>query len=375
MLVGLSVHVAAVLGYYFYPEYFYKIQEKVETKLVALTGGFPSIANRSTPQISVDPIAANFTPWVAAQDPNSASPGEIKIGAKRYKTVPEAVAALQDGGLLEIGEGTYRTAFVVKTNNVHIKGNGRVLLEGAAIGGKAAIITQGNNIRISNIECKSISVSDGNGACVRHEGIGLELDHVYFHQSEQGLLSGNKGKLDQVTISNSRFEKLGNGGRAHGVYVNGGHLTISDSLFLSARSQGHEIKSRAINTRIQRSVVASLGGVDSRLIDIPNGGRLTIVDSVLEQGPNSSNMDMIGYGLEGSLQEENTIILQGNTILLERNNGNQLLHISEGVPAAITKNNIIISDSKISLKGANYFFEDRDEAGIKAYPYLPPVPK
>ena len=86
------------------------------------------------------------------------------------------------------------------------------------------------------------------------------------------MLTGpNPGR---ILIRNSRFERLGLNGTAHGIYVGGGELYVYQSEFLRSKSQGMEIKSRARKTVIERSVIASLDGVDSRLLDIPNGGEL-----------------------------------------------------------------------------------------------------
>ena len=76
-------------------------------------------------------------------------------------------------------------------------------------------------------------------------------------------------------------------------------MVIRRSEILSSKGQGHEVKSGGYVTLIEDSVIASMDGVDSRLIDVTQGGRLTIRRSVLEEGRASANSDMIGYALEG----------------------------------------------------------------------------
>lgn len=375
-LVGVLTHLGGALGYLAFPdrvsEIYWKVNFKLSSYFNQLSGELPDSAET----IDIfEAIKSNFESWKPAYREGQAGPGEIVIGDRHYKTLKSAVNALKDGDVLSLGTGLYDKGIVIKENNVQLIGNGHVVFEGASINGKASIITKGNNITISNIECRAVSVADGNGACVRHEGLGLTLDSVYFHDSEQGLLSGKKKGDDQIVVTKSRFENLGNQGSAHGIYVDDGSLKIVDSLFLSSRREGHEIKSRAQRTHITRSVIASLGGRDSRLIDIPNGGRVLIEKSVLEQGPVSSNMDMIGYGLEGAKHKNNQFVLEGNTIILERNRGNRLLHSARGMPAPVASNNIIISSTKTTLDGNNYFFKDREEIGMKAYPFLPPIPE
>src|SRR5690606_29444700 len=151
---------------------------------------------------------------------------------------------------------------------------------------------------IEGLECSGISVRDRNGACVRLEGRDLTLRGVNFHDSEQGVLSGGNNGL--VEIEDSMFNRLGEGGQAHGIYIGGGDtaLSVRHSHFLDTRNEGHAIKSRAPVNTIRDTVIASLDQVDSRAIDLPEGGRTIISGNVIEEGPNSSNWDSIGVGLE-----------------------------------------------------------------------------
>jgi len=297
---------------------------------------------------------------------------EIRIGERRFTSLKAASRALRNGDQLDIGPGIYREPLVIRANGVHVLGHGRVVIERTSAEGKAAIITKGNDIRISNIECRHISVSDQNGACIRHERQNLTLDHVYFHDAEQGLLSG--AKPGKVHILRSRFEQLGKLGQAHAIYVGGGQLIIEDSQILSSRNWGHEIKSRALETTLIRSVVASLGGNDSRLLDLPHGGILEVRDSVLEQGPASSNEGAIGFGLEGRRHPEQRLTLSGNIIILERPGTNLLFQLADGLPAPQLSRNLVISEEDPQLGGDNLWMESRAVLGMGDYPVLPPVP-
>ncbi|RMF73370.1 MAG: hypothetical protein D6740_04060, partial [Alphaproteobacteria bacterium] len=213
-----------------------------------------------------------------------------------FHSLKAAFEAARPFSRIHIGPGEWLEAAVVAAEGVVIEGKG-AHLKGRAAEGKAAIVVKADNVEIRDIECSGIAVPDRNGACVRLEGRNLALSGVHFHDSEEGLLTGPDPGI--VAIWNSRFERLGRAGRAHGIYVGGGRLHISRSFFLAARDQGHEIKSRAVETIIEDTVIASLAGADSRLLDISHGGRLIIRRCVLEEGAASVNSDMIGYGLEG----------------------------------------------------------------------------
>jgi len=318
-------------------------------------------------------IAINFAPWQPLYD-FKIPPGIILVSGMPYHSLKEAQAALRDGDVMVMAEGIYTEPLVIVKNNVEVRGSGRVVFDGASAEGKAAIITKGKDISISNIECRNIAVPDQNGACVRAEGDGLVVDHVYFHDSEQGILSGNQ---QTIKIIDSRFEHIGKLGLSHGIYIGGGELFIADSLFLAAKSEAHGIKSRAAKTMITGSVVASFSSVDSRLVDVSNGGELVIEHSVLEQGPKSANSTAIGYGLEGFRYSENSVRLEHNVIILEREGNNKLL---DAAPARTDygikiENNVIVSKNKIAVAGSNKVFASRQEAKMAAYPKLPGIRK
>ncbi len=150
-------------------------------------------------------------------------------------------------------------------------------------------------------------------------------------------------------------------------------MAIADSLFLASQGEGHEIKSRAAQTTIERSVIASQDGVDSRLIDAPNGGELPVTDSLLAQGPNTSNGDAIGFGLEvgPGFHPVDRVVLRNNLILLERAGPNRLLHLrGDKVPTDVS-GNVIVSRDQTADDGTNQVFRDRQAAGLPAYPALP----
>lgn len=322
-------------------------------------------------QIATSVLAVAFL-WLPingslAQD---AGPGQILVNDKAFTSLAEALRAAEDEATIVIGKGVYAQAGVLTANYVRITGLGSVVLKGRVAEGKAALVLRGNRTTIENIECHSITVPDGNGACIRLEGQGLTLRSVYFHDSQQGLLTGNKPGL--VVIENSRFENLGWGGQAHGIYMGRhGRLLISKSSFLSSKGEGHEIKSRAEATFIEDSVVASQDGYDSRLIDLPHGGKFVLSHSILEQGPNSVNWDMIGFGLEGSPHAENEIIIDNNLIIMERPNGNNLLNLRDTKITPEIKNNVIVGKGTKNFGGSNIEVATRKDAGLPLHPALP----
>ncbi len=366
---GLLINIL-VAGVYFYDKsIIYKTAYKIQSKIKLNINPNALVEEKKYErQQLIREIKTRFGHWKPFKATVQVGKGEIMVGNISYSTLAQASQNLKDGQTMYIGEGFYREALIVKASDVLIVGQGRVVFDGVAAKGKAAIITQGEHIRIKNIECRNIVVRDKNGACIRSEGASLFVDHVYFHDSEQGIIAG---KTELTQIKNSRFELLGKNGQAHGIYIGSGKLVIDGSLFIAAVSEGHEIKSRAYLTIIKNSIIASMSARDSRLIDISNGGELIIENSVLQQGRNSVNGDAIGYGLEKMRYNKNRIKIINSIIILERAGYNRLLHTGKGETDIKVTKNIIISPDEVDVVGFNSILEERSEAGYKAYPYIP----
>jgi hypothetical protein len=370
MLAGIAAHLVLFGVWLAWPQLVWRAEERAMQWLERQG------ITTSTAVASSDPLAdlrAAVPPWEPASGARLAA-GEIRVNGASAIDLADAARRLQDGALLELGPAVYKQGLIIKANGVTLRGHGQVVFDDAAVKGKGALLIQGNDTRVANIECRNIKVKDRNGACIRLQGRNLTLDHVYFHSSEQGVLTG--GDPGQIIVTDSRFELLGKGGRAHGLYIGGGELIIRDSLFLSSVGEGHEIKSRAGRNIIERSVVASLGGADSRLIDISNGGELIVRDSVLQEGPGSVNSDMIGFALEKKRQHEaHHVELTNNIILLEGRRKTRLLHQRDGTPAPLMEGNVIIGAGEPEFAGMNVWLTDREEAGLAAYPALPAMPR
>lgn len=298
--------------------------------------------------------------------------GEALINQVSYSTLGAAVSALNDGDSLTIAQGVYTQPIVLNKNNITIKGNGHVVFKSGSAQGKAFIVNKGDNVTVVNIECKNIQVRDGNGACIRQEGSNLTLEHVYFHDAQQGVLESSS-KASVIEIKDSRFERLGFNGQAHGIYTNKARVFIDKSIFVASKDEGHAIKVRGNQLVIDDSIIMSLSSDDSRLIDMPNGGELMISRSLLAQGPKSVNGQVIGFGLEGYRYINNGITFTDNMFLLERIGSNYLLAVDEKKEVALKQsNNIIVGHDKSTFfNKANRYVENREALNMKIYPYLP----
>ena len=297
-------------------------------------------------------------------------PGTLVVCAKatwadgcQFRKIGRAAGLARDGDVIVIAPGRYAEAAVIRSDRVTIRAQPGAHMVGVAAEGKAALVIKGDDVTVEGLECSQIRVRDRNGACIRLEGRGLTLKNVYFHDSQEGVLGGG----GRIVIEDSRFERLGAGGRAHGLYVWGEEVVVRRTKVLSSKDQGHGIKSRAARTVIEQAVVASLDGDDSRLIDVSNGGEVIIRDSVLQIGPRSVNHEMIGVGYEGLKFSENSVLIEKNTIILDH----QKAKFYGGPVPATIRDNLFIGGQTVA---DNAWESDRETARLPPYPALDSMP-
>jgi hypothetical protein len=251
-----------------------------------------------------------------------------QVGPAKTYTLPSQVSALVlNGDTVEIDAGIYN-ADVAKwsADNLLLKGVGgmaHLKANGNAYGGKAIWVIAGNNTRIEYIEFSLCSVVDRNGAGIRQEGKNLTVSHCYFHNNENGILAGTLNP-STMRIEYSEFGYNGYGdGQSHNLYVNNIDTLIFRYNYSHHASVGHELKSRArVNFILYNRLSDESTGTASRSIDLPNGGAAYIIGNVIEQGPQSQNSNIIGYGLEGLTNPTpHEVYAINNTIVNNRSNG------------------------------------------------------
>ena len=360
IICGILSNTFLIVTITFRPDITWKIREKIEDKISAVFNISNNNSNISRITLA-DEIYLNFDKWVPSNKKEHITKNNI-VNSSDYPSLQLAADDLITGDTFLITEGSYKESLIIIADDINIIGVGHVVLDGVAAEGKGAIINKGDFNRYYNIECHSISVQDRNGACIRHEGSNLILDHIYFHDSQQGILTGNNPGV--IEITDSRFENLGQNGRAHAIYTNGGELYIRNSLVIASKDEGHEIKSRSSITSIINSTIASLSSKDSRLIDVPAGGVFILKNSTLQQGYNSSNQDSIGYALEENLYKKNSIHIEKNLILLERKGTNKLIHTQHIESDIIISGNVIIGENLTQEHEGNIYINSRKEYGI-----------
>jgi len=276
----------------------------------------------------------------------------IKVGpAGDFASMSDAVPSLQAGDTVEIdAAGKYLNDYAVldKDNLTLIGVNGRPHLKSSKYinNGKGIWVVKGNNTRVINIEFSGARVSDRNGSAIRLEGDNLYIERCFFHDNENGLLTGNK-KRGEVYITNSEFSSNGYGdGRSHNIYVGRiERFVIKDSLSKDAKI-GHAIKSRARENYIMYNRLFESSS--SYAIDISNGGEALVIGNQVYQGEETDNWAMVSFGAEGLKYEKNQLSFLYNSLQNDRSSA-VFVKIKKGADAFVANN--IFSGKGKPVKG------------------------
>jgi hypothetical protein len=299
----------------------------------------------------------------------------IFVDGKELESIAQVRANLKDGSQIYLGPGVYTQGLVIDKNNVTLTGSGKseggTHFKAAVVEKKGTIVVKGDDVVIESIQCSDVNVRDQNGACIRQEGQNLSVTNVFFHNSQQGILTSYGTGF--LKIKFSEFKGLGLRGQAHSIYSNGQLLEVFYTTILDTKSQGHAIKSRSKITRIKNSTISSGLGDDSRLLDISNGGIVEISDSVLHQGINTVNGQLIGFALEDiGRAREHALKIENTLIIAERERGNTLLLKPKSLPkfGLSLVGNVLVGEFKDAKllereSQATYFFSSRSDAKIK----------
>ena len=276
----------------------------------------------------------------------------LQVGpGQTYAKPCAAFAAAKPGDTVEIsatGNGTYDgDVCAIAASNLTIRGiGGRAHIDaiGMSAQGKAIWVVQGQNTTIENIEFSGATVTDMNGAGIRQEGANLTVRNCYFHDNEDGILTG-ADPTSEIVIESSEFARNGAGdGYSHNMYI--GHIkkfTLRYSYSHSAKV-GHLVKSRAEeNDILYNRLTGESDGTESYEINLPNAGTSYIVGNLVQQGPTTQNSAMLDYGSEGASNAGNDLYVVNNTFVNERTSGATFVSVSSGgAVAAVIKNNIFV---------------------------------
>jgi Right handed beta helix region len=269
---------------------------------------------------------------------------------KTYAQPCAAIAAAQDGDVIEIDAGGNYAGDVcaVTRNNLTLRGvGGRAHIDaaGKAYGGKGTWVISGANTTVENIELSGAKVPDLNGAGIRQEGAGLTVRNCFFHDNEDGILSGGNG---EILIEGSEFARNGAGdGYSHNMYI--GHekkFTLRWSYSHHSKI-GHLVKSRAEeNYILYNRLMDEADGTSSYTINLPNGGTSFLIGNLIQQGPSTDNAAIVAYAEEGATNAKADLYVVNNTFVNDRGSGT-FLQIAAASAPVVVRNNIFLGGGTV----------------------------
>src|SRR6478609_4981367 len=126
---------------------------------------------------------------------DAGGPRTWRVGPDRELRTPSAAAAVaRDGDTVLIDAGTYTGDVATWTqDDLTLRGVGgraRLAADGRSAQGKAIWVIAGDRTTVDRIEFSGAAVPDQNGAGIRQEGAGLTVLRSWFHDNEDGLLTG-----------------------------------------------------------------------------------------------------------------------------------------------------------------------------------------
>ena len=299
-------------------------------------------------------LAESFTPvspHSAAADTREAmresvQPAVLRVGAKRELKRPSAAAQIaRDGDIIEIDAGIYEgDAAVWRQHRLTIRGiGGRAHLRanGAHAEGKAIWVIKGSDTTIESVEFSGAKVPDQNGAGIRLEGASLMVRDCYFHNNENGILTGANQNSD-IVIEHSEFAHNGFGdGQSHNLYIGGVRSFTLRFSYVHHALVGHNVKSRALRNNITYNrIMDEKDGRSSYAIDFPNGGLALVIGNVIQHGPKTENSTIVSYGAEGLKHPLNELYFVNNTVVNDRPAGGRFIFVRGGTDAARIVNNV-----------------------------------
>lgn len=316
--------------------------------------------------------------WVALGLPATGAAEVRQVGPdKPYATVAEAVAVSASGDVIEVDPGEYVDDWAsISVADLTIRGVGEQrphLRSTVDIPNSKGIlvVNPGASLTVENVELSGAFVTEvdgNNGAGIRMQGSSLTVRNCYFHDNQNGILSGGDPGYT-VLIEGSEFAFNGNPGSGfeHNVYISGeaASLTFVGNYSHHAFS-GHTLKSRAEENYILfNRLMDEADGTSSYLIDLPEGGLAYLVGNLLQQGPQAENQGtLVNYKGEGATNATLRLWAVNNTLVNDTDNPNAaFFRLYEG-EQAVFRNNLLVGPGT-AIVDASGSIEVVEEANLQ----------
>jgi hypothetical protein len=255
--------------------------------------------------------------------PLQASAADLTLGPGG-PTLAEVLASAKDGDVVNVLPGEYRGQTAVITHRrLTLRGVGKrpvFVGDGSTVEGKAVWIVRGGDIRIENVEFRGARSEDGNAAALRVESGRVTVSGSVFMENQNAIVTANAEDIE-LSVESSEFSQVPReSGLLHHLLHAGriGRLSIVGSRFHRG-FEGHLIKSRARESLIAYNlIVDGPEGRASYEIDLPNGGKATLVGNVISQSADTQNPVVVAFGAEGRAWPESALYMSHNTLVNNR---------------------------------------------------------
>jgi hypothetical protein len=246
-----------------------------------------------------------------------------------FSTLSAAINSEMSGNsyLITMAPGTYQNDFSVVFQPTDIEATPGTVTLLATTPNNQGIIETFAPLTVNGLTISGAATFPGGGdnaAAIRDHQSGGSLNVVnsVLENSQNGLLTEDPSRQEQVTVTNSQFFNDGAGnGQTHALYVGDAlSLDVENSLFCGTNN-GHDVKSRAATTTVAGSTMfigatgsgCTMAGTTGAGVDAPNGGVLDLVGDSLIQGTNNSNGNLVLYGEEGLIAGVTNALTVTNT--------------------------------------------------------------
>jgi hypothetical protein len=279
---------------------------------------------------------------------------------EQYSTIQAAVAASQNGDVIQVEAGTYTNNFLTITDSITLEAVGGMvnMVETKAPTNLKGMITVGTdttapNVTITGFEISGVAIpakDGGDGAAVRYQSGNLTLNNDWFTYNQDGLLATPfVTGAGSITINDSEFGFNGTStGQTHNIYVGMiGSLTVTDSYIHDAHV-GMEIQSRAENNTIEDNRIFDNSNTASYSISLPNGGDDIVSSNIIEKGLHSETSKIISFmqaagtgqptiGSDDGHWANSSLLVSDNTFVNDKtSSGVTAVWNADTVPAPVT---------------------------------------
>ena len=314
-----------------------------------------------------------------------------------YSTLSDAIAASQDGDVIQVQAGTYTNDFATIATSITIEGVGgmvNLVATEEPPNGKGILVigtaSTSPNVTLDNLQFSGAAISDGDGADgagVRYQSGNLTINNSYFEDNQDGLLATPEvNGTGTITINNTEFADNGVSdpsssgyGLTHNLYVGDiAQLTIDNSYFYDP-IVGNDIQSRAAATTVENSRIDDPNGTGSYEINLPNGGDDLIENNVIEKASGAQDQGtFIAFGEAATVYANSSLAVTGNTVINDYGSGASFVWNDTGTPVSITGNTTYgltadqIVNGPVATPETNTFQPQSDEPALDtSAPYLP----